>query len=150
MGVGHQALRRGRCSLRGQVYLVTFATRDRVPVFAAAGVACVAAPLIADSVSVTDARVLAWVLMPDHWHGMVELGDTTLACAVRRMKGASARRLRLAFPHLGPVWAPAYHERALRRDEDLLAAARYVVANPVRGGLVRSVRDYPFWDAVWI
>jgi len=28
--------------------------------------------------------------------------------------------------------------------------ARYVCANPIRAGLVKSVRDYPFWDARWL
>jgi putative transposase len=28
--------------------------------------------------------------------------------------------------------------------------ARYVVANPLRAGLVDSIRDYPHWDAVWL
>ena len=35
-------------------------------------------------------------------------------------------------------------------DEDLVAVARYIVANPVRAGLVKNVRDYPHWDAVWL
>ena len=43
-----------------------------------------------------------------------------------------------------------HHDRALRRDEDLLAVARYIVANPLRAGLVRRVGDYPLWDAVWL
>jgi len=38
----------------------------------------------------------------------------------------------------------------LRNDEDLLDVARYVVANPVRAGLVPRVGDYPFWNAVWL
>jgi len=28
--------------------------------------------------------------------------------------------------------------------------ARYIVANPLRAGLVESVRDYPHWDAIWL
>ncbi|MNN75503.1 hypothetical protein D3C81_1918110 [compost metagenome] len=50
----------------------------------------------------------------------------------------------------GKVWQSGYHDHALRRDEDLKAAARYLVANPLRAGLVKSVRDYPFWNAVWL
>ena len=49
-----------------------------------------------------------------------------------------------------PVWASAYHDHAIRDDEDLRAVARYIVANPLRAGLVKSVADYPFWDAVWL
>lgn len=28
--------------------------------------------------------------------------------------------------------------------------ARYMVANPLRAGLVSSIREYPHWDAVWL
>jgi hypothetical protein len=38
----------------------------------------------------------------------------------------------------------------LRRDEDLRAAALYVVKNPVRAGLVARLGDHPLWDAIWL
>lgn len=89
--------------------------------------------------------------MPDHWHGLVELGKfDALPTCVGRLKGHSARLLRRTHPALGPVWARAYHDRALRAEDRLLDAARYVVMNPVRAGLLRRVGDYPFWDAVWL
>ena len=28
--------------------------------------------------------------------------------------------------------------------------ARYIVANPLRAGLVRSLKDYPYWSAAWL
>ncbi len=28
--------------------------------------------------------------------------------------------------------------------------ARYVVANPLRAGLVERIGDYPLWDAIWV
>jgi putative transposase len=50
----------------------------------------------------------------------------------------------------GPLWQKGFHDHAVRGDEDMRALARYVVANPVRAGLVRSVREYPHWDARWL
>jgi hypothetical protein len=50
----------------------------------------------------------------------------------------------------GPVWQSGFHDRALRHDEDLLDAARYIVANPLRAGLVKSLRMYSHWDACWL
>ena len=40
-------------------------------------------------------------------------------------------------------------ERALRRQDDLAAMARYIVANPLRAGLVDFLGDYPHWDCAW-
>ena len=150
MNIAHESLRRGRVSTPGQVYLVTFTTYQRRRLFWDFVVAAAACRCISDALPNHRARLLAWVLMPDHWHGLVELGDLPLGTCVQRLKGTSARRLRREFPRLDRIWAPAFHDRALRRHEEVRAAARYLVANPLRAGLVTNVRDYPFWDAVWL
>jgi REP element-mobilizing transposase RayT len=94
---------------------------------------------------------MAWVLMPDHVHWMLQLGESMgLGEAVNRLKSASARRLNRRMGQQGTIWARAFHDRALRREDDLKVMARYLVANPVRAGLVERVGDYPFWDAVWL
>jgi hypothetical protein len=49
----------------------------------------------------------------------------------------------------GPVWQPGYHDHALRREEDLVTVSRYLVANPLRAGLVAYIGNYPLWDAIW-
>jgi REP element-mobilizing transposase RayT len=73
-----------------------------------------------------------------------------LSGIVQKLKSNTARELKACNRQVIQVWAPAFHDRALRRDEDLRGVARYLVLNPVRAGLVRRVGDYPFWDAVWI
>lgn len=148
---GHAALRRGRISTVGQLYLVTFSTHRRQPLFSNYRLAMDTAREIHDPRSWQRARLLAWVLMPDHWHGLIELGEgESLPDLMRGFKGNVSRRLRLQWPALGPVWAKSFHDRALRRGEDALAAARYIVLNPLRAGLVRRIGDYPFRGAVWI
>jgi putative transposase len=32
----------------------------------------------------------------------------------------------------------------------MTSIARYIVANPLRAGLVERLGDYPHWDAVWL
>jgi putative transposase len=38
----------------------------------------------------------------------------------------------------------------LRHEDDLAKLPRYIVANPLRAGLVERVGDYSHWDAVWL
>jgi len=90
-------------------------------------------------------RCLAWVVMPDHWHRLVELGDETLGKAIARFKAGVSREL--GVPAL---WQPGFHDRCLRREEDLRRSAAYIVLNPVRAGLAIHVMDYPYWNAVWL
>lgn len=95
--------------------------------------------------------VVGMVPMPDHWHGLVELEENmALSVCVGQSKGLSARRLRQQHPTLDRAWAVGYHDRALRKDDDVLATARYLVMNPVRAGPVAQVGDHPFRDAAWV
>ena len=93
---------------------------------------------------------LAWVVMPDHLHWLVELRGHPLAVLMRRIKGRSARALNVRLGRQGPVWQAGYHDRALRHEEALQDLARYVVANPLRAGLAEKLGDYPLWDAIWV
>lgn len=68
---------------------------------------------------------------------------------IGRAKALAARAWR-RYVHGMPLWAPGFHDHALRREESIVDAARYIVLNPVRAGLVRCAGDYPFWDAVWL
>jgi REP element-mobilizing transposase RayT len=148
---GYRALRRGRVSLAGQIYLVTFVTHQRQWLFSDAGRAAIACDAMLDGRLWDGARLLAWTLMPDHWHGLIELDDRLeLASVVGRMKANSARILREADPGIAQVWAAGFHDHALRCDENLVVAARYIVLNPVRAGLTRRIADYPWWGAIWV
>ena len=148
---GHRALRRGRVSLPRQVYHVTSATRSRVPLFADHRAAQAACRAFIDPPVLDHSRLLAWVLMPDHAHWLLQLhGGESLAVLVGRLKSASARRANAALGRRSPVWATGYHDRAVRSEQALSDVARYLVANPLRRGLVERIGDYPYWDAVWL
>ena len=148
---GHAALRRGRVTLRNGIYLVTAATHQRIALFRDFCAARTASQCFEDRLVLGDANMLAWVLMPDHAHWLIQLGATTpLGICIGRIKSASSRGVNRACRRKGCVWAPAFHDHALRADEDVEAAARYLVANPLRAGLVERIGDYPYWNAVWI
>ncbi|MFC4727466.1 transposase [Coralloluteibacterium thermophilus] len=133
------------------MYLLTAVVAGRHPVFADPTTAAGAARVLADRDTWLDARLLCWVLMPDHWHGLLVLGNgSTLAACMQRAKGRAARAVNRLRGTSGALWMPGYHDRALRREDDVRTVARYVVANPLRAGLVTRLGDYPYWDAVWL
>ena len=151
MDAGHHALRKGRRSIPGQIYLVTFTSAGRRKHFSEWLVASNAARWLSSPAAWPDANLLAWVLMPDHWHGLVQLADHgDIGGCIGHGKGRVARALHVAHPEIGPIWSRGFHERALRKSEDVASAARYIVMNPVRAGLVESVWKYPYWDALWL
>ncbi|WP_346656587.1 transposase [Pseudomonas sp. SWRI51] len=143
-------LRRGRFSEPGRVYLLTSTTKDRTPFFKDFQSARCLPLHFAEAQHEGSLQSLAWVIMPDHIHWLVELGDATLATVMRRFKSRSRCSLHKIGKVKGQLWQVGYHDRALRREEDLRAFARYVVANPIRAGLVERLGDYPLWDAIWV
>lgn len=148
---GHHALRKGRASIANGIYLITTTTLGRQKLFADFAAACAVAKCVEDGRLLGDAKMLAWVLMPDHLHGVLQLGERDkLGVVVNRLKSASARHANRVLRRTGGIWVKAFHDHALRSDEDLHDVARYVVANPVRAGLVPRVGDYPFSNAVWL
>jgi REP element-mobilizing transposase RayT len=90
-------------------------------------------------------NTLAFIVMPDHLHWLLQLiDDASLANVIKSIKSESAKKV----GH--PIWQSGYYDHAIRKDEDIQAVARYIVANPIRAGLVNKVGDYPHWDAIWL
>ena len=143
-------LRKGRHSQRGNLYLLTTATSDRHSVFSDFALGRLVVAELKSAQLDGWVQSLAWVLMPDHLHWLIELGDSSLDELMRRVKTNSARVINRQRSSSGPLWQAGYHDRALRQEEDVQAVARYVAANPLRAGLVARLGDYPLWDAIWL
>ena len=148
MRPGYKSLRRGRVSICNQIYHLTAATHNRVPLFQDLWMA---RAFITALHKQYQCQTLAFVVMPDHFHWLVQLNSDaiTISDLVHRVKSS----LTMFCRHQGSsvkIWNDGYHDRAIRREKDLLTIARYIVSNPVRAGLVKRVGDYPHWDAVWL
>jgi putative transposase len=141
-------LRKGRFSQPGGIYLITFVTVLRETLFTD----LLSARLVIKSLMKSKgAETLCFVVMPDHVHWLLQLRPHgELAPVISGVKASSARQINRHLGHSGPIWQTGYHAHALRREENIREAARYIVANPLRAGLVKSVSQYPHWDAKWL
>ncbi len=148
---GHAKLRAGRWSQAGQVYHITATTQQREPWFSNPDAAQAAANTFRSKVLLRDSKLLAWVLMPDHAHWLLQVGENDrLSDCMERLKSASSRAANKALDRHGAIWSQAFHDHAIRQEEDVKSVARYIVANPLRAGLVSKIDDYAYWDAIWI
>lgn len=146
------ALRKGRVSIQNQCYLVTTVTRARRPVFRDLSHGRIVVQALRYAALNGTAQTIAFVVMPDHLHWLFSLSaEIELSTIVSRMKRHTARRINRVSGTAGAcLWQRGFHDHALRYDEDIRAVARYIVANPLRAGLVKCVGDYPLWDAEWL
>jgi putative transposase len=148
---GHGALRKGRHSLPGHTYHVTVTTLGREDVFADFECARIASASFECRTLLGDATLLAWVLMPDHVHWLLQIGQQdSLGGLIGRMKSASARNVNHVRSRGGALWSRAFHDHAIRSEESLEQVAAYIIANPLRAKLATDIGNYPFWNSTWL
>ena len=143
---------KGRVSISRQIYLVTAVTHQRQPIFTDfinARFVIHALKHIEQSHQVTS---LSFVIMPDHLHWLFCLRDfRALSQVISNIKRKSAYRINQYNNRVGsPVWQAGFHDYALRKEDEIKDVSRYIVANPLRAGLVDKIGDYPYWDAIWL
>jgi REP element-mobilizing transposase RayT len=135
-------LRKGRYSINNQVYLITICTHQRNPIF----LDFTCAHLVRKTLRHFDQNgytsTFANVVMPDHIHWLFALKNKQLGSVIKQMKSWVTRL------HGKKIWQSGYHDRAIRKEEDIRIVSRYIVANPLRAGLTDYIGDYPYWDAV--
>jgi REP element-mobilizing transposase RayT len=143
-------LRIGRYAEQNRIYLLTANTLKREPVFKDYTLGRLVVHQFRQAQDDGFADTLAWVVMPDHFHWLIQLQKGTLAQLMCQAKSLSTRAVNSALGRTGSLWQQGFHDHALRKEEDLVKLARYVVANPLRAGLVQKLGDYPLWDAIWV
>ena len=90
-------------------------------------------------------------MIPDHFHWLVQLGDDAeLGKLMNNIKGRSSFEINKQAGKPGALWQKQYYDHAIRCHEDIKNIARYIIANPLRAGLVNNIGVYPHWDAKWL
>ena len=145
-----QRLRQGRYSASNQIYLITTVTHLRKPLFNDFTIGRIVVKTMKNLHDSDRVSSLAFVIMPDHIHWLIQLRNENLDKIMHAFKGVSAKHINHYTGSQGKLWQASYHDHAVRKEEDLTDIARYIVANPLRADLVTKVGDYPLWDAIWL
>lgn len=88
--------------------------------------------------------VYAYCLMGNHYHLVVETPDGNLSKGMRQLNGVYTQRFNRRHGRVGHVFQGRYKAILVQKDSYLLELARYVVLNPVRAGMVKSAKDWPW------
>lgn len=79
--------------------------------------------------------VIAWCLMDNHVHLVVQDDSRQLAHAVGGLLGAYAKYFNRITGHVGSVFQPRFFSEPIEDDGYLLASVRYVHINPEKAGM---------------
>jgi len=91
--------------------------------------------------------LFAFCLMGNHWHLLVRpLTDESVSRCMAWLTVTHARRHHRHYPNPGSghLYQGRFKCFPVQSDEHFLTVARYIHANPVRAGLVKRVRDWPW------
>jgi REP element-mobilizing transposase RayT len=80
----------------------------------------------------------AYVLMPNHFHLLVEVQEVSTGRVMQALLTSYARRFNQVHNRRGHVFEGRYKAIVCERDSYLLELIRYIHLNPVRAGLVRQ------------
>jgi len=142
-------LRHGRRSIIGQVYVLTTTTCQRRRRFECGATAGCVSSQFEELERQGLVQSLAWVVMPDHVHWMLQLRASELSGIARRFKSSSALALNRLVGRRGVVWRSGYFDHAVRAEESLHRQALYILGNPIRAGLAREIGQYPYAWSIW-
>ena len=124
-------------------YSLTFCTLGRLPWFEEPSNVQHGRTLLMSIMGKHRFSVPAYCFMPDHAHVLLsaEAESCALVPAVHCWKQATGYAHKRA--HSRRLWQTGFYDHVLRADADALATAAYIVGNPVRAGLAKSVLEYP-------
>jgi putative transposase len=126
-------------------YSLTICVHDRRSVFVHADIVGRVLTQIQLAADRNGFAILAYCFMPDHLHLLVEgvLDDADLQKFMKSWKQKTGFDYSKA--NAGQrLWQVGFFDHVLRSEESTHRHARYILANPVRAGLVQSIDEYPF------
>jgi putative transposase len=88
-------------------------------------------------------RVLAYCLMPNHFHlALWPYADNDLSRWMQWLLTAHVRRYHHHYASSGHVWQGRFKAFPIQSDRHLLTVLRYIERNPVRAGLVTRADEW--------
>ena len=96
-------------------------------------------------------RILAWCVMPNHWHLLLwpqEDGDLSKFMRLLTLTHTQRRHAHRASAGTGHIYQGRFKSFVVQDDAHFLAVSRYVEANALSGKLVQRAEDWR-WGSLW-
>jgi REP element-mobilizing transposase RayT len=131
-----------RLQLPGGIYHVTARGNARRPIFEDDDDCARFLVVLASTVSRHRVVCHAYCLMGNHYHLLVQTPEPNLSVAMRHLNGVYTQRFNRRHERCGHVLQGRFGAQLVDGDAYLREVCRYIVLNPVRGGLVAHPRDW--------
>jgi putative transposase len=106
--------------------------------------------LLAQAVARFPVRLLAFCVMPNHFHlALWPPGDADLSACMHWLLTTHASRYQRQYHGSGHVWQGRFRCFPIQEDEHLLTVLRYIERNPLRAGLVARAAAWRWSSLRW-
>ncbi len=133
-----------RIEFPGAIYHVTSRGDRRDPIFVddvdRDSLLCV----LSQATKRFDAVVLAYCLMGNHYHVVLNTRRANLSVLMRHLNGVFTQTFNRRHGAVGHVFQGRFKAILVDRENYLLELCRYVELNPVRAGMVGAPADWPW------
>ncbi len=92
-------------------------------------------------------QLLAWVIMPNHVHVMLKIGETPLSSIVKSWKGFIAREANKELGRAGSFWQKEYWDTLIKNQDQRQKVTHYIENNPAKAGLCCKPGIWPWSSA---
>lgn len=131
-----------RLEFPGALYHVTSRGDRREPIFADNFDRNALLDVLAVGLDRMDASLLAYCLMGNHYHLVVQTHRANLSRLMRHVNGVYTQRFNRRHGLVGHLFQGRFKAMLVDSDSYLLEVCRYVDLNPVRAGLVAQPDDW--------
>jgi putative transposase len=91
-------------------------------------------------------RLLAWIIMPNHVHVVIEVWQVPLGEILKSWKSYTAKQANQILSRTGTFWEEDYFDRYVRDEKNFWQYVRYIENNPTKAHLARAPEDW-LWSS---
>ena len=88
--------------------------------------------------------IVAYCLMPNHYHFLVYLTDEKLSNAMKSLSLSYTKAINQRFNRVGVLFQGRFQSIVVDQTDYLVNLSRYIHLNPVKAGLVQDAREWEF------
>jgi REP element-mobilizing transposase RayT len=87
---------------------------------------------------------VAWCLMSNHYHVVIQTPDARLSRALQHLHGGYSRQFNRLYGRRAHLFRNRFGSRLVDGERDLLGTCRYLAYNPIEAGLCGAPSEWPW------
>jgi putative transposase len=125
-------------------YFITICTFNKLPIFRDTSLVKWLINILREKSKSFGFKIWVYCFMPDHFHILIEGKD--LHSDMKQFISSYKQHTGFYYKKYKgeSLWQVNFYEHLLRKEEETMSVAYYILGNPVRKGLVDDYRQYTF------